>query len=203
MKSSASSRQVVDRRVARSDLLRESIPIQMKRTRRRRKFAWLPKGLQVDLRNSYVPAPSRPLHLAHQLHLGHPRPRSAASETTQNHVIYVWLDALANYMTAIGYGSEAPEDTPSSTLLARRPPPRRQRDHPLPLRLLARLPARRRDLPTAESPDHRQRLAPLRRLEDVEVPRQRRPHRNHPRRLRHLAPVGRSHGFSVPKRSFP
>ena len=26
------------------------------------------------------------------------------------HVIYVWLDALANYMTAVGYGSEAPED---------------------------------------------------------------------------------------------
>src|SRR3984957_1141852 len=26
------------------------------------------------------------------------------------HVIYVWLDALANYITAIGYGSENPED---------------------------------------------------------------------------------------------
>ena len=26
------------------------------------------------------------------------------------HVIYVWLDALANYMTAIGYGSDKPED---------------------------------------------------------------------------------------------
>ncbi len=26
------------------------------------------------------------------------------------HVIYVWLDALANYMTALGYGSDAPED---------------------------------------------------------------------------------------------
>ena len=26
------------------------------------------------------------------------------------HVIYVWLDALANYMTAIGYGSDAPAD---------------------------------------------------------------------------------------------
>ncbi len=31
-----------------------------------------------------------------------------ASGTTQNHVIYVWLDALANYMTAIGYGSDDP-----------------------------------------------------------------------------------------------
>ncbi len=28
----------------------------------------------------------------------------------QKHVIYVWLDALANYLTGIGYGSEAPED---------------------------------------------------------------------------------------------
>ena len=28
----------------------------------------------------------------------------------ESHVIYVWLDALANYMTAVGYGSESPED---------------------------------------------------------------------------------------------
>jgi methionyl-tRNA synthetase len=28
----------------------------------------------------------------------------------EKHVIYVWLDALANYITAVGYGSEAPED---------------------------------------------------------------------------------------------
>jgi methionyl-tRNA synthetase len=28
----------------------------------------------------------------------------------EGHVIYVWLDALANYMTALGYGSDAPED---------------------------------------------------------------------------------------------
>jgi methionyl-tRNA synthetase len=28
----------------------------------------------------------------------------------EKHVIYVWLDALANYMTAIGYGSEDPEE---------------------------------------------------------------------------------------------
>ena len=28
----------------------------------------------------------------------------------EQHVIYVWLDALANYMTAIGYGSDAPAD---------------------------------------------------------------------------------------------
>jgi methionyl-tRNA synthetase len=28
----------------------------------------------------------------------------------ESHVIYVWLDALANYMTAVGYGSDKPED---------------------------------------------------------------------------------------------
>jgi methionyl-tRNA synthetase len=28
----------------------------------------------------------------------------------EKHVIYVWLDALANYMTAIGYGSDKPAD---------------------------------------------------------------------------------------------
>jgi methionyl-tRNA synthetase len=28
----------------------------------------------------------------------------------EKHVVYVWLDALANYMTALGYGSEARED---------------------------------------------------------------------------------------------
>ena len=28
----------------------------------------------------------------------------------EKHVVYVWLDALANYMTAIGYGSEDPAD---------------------------------------------------------------------------------------------
>ena len=29
----------------------------------------------------------------------------------EKHVIYVWLDALANYITAIGYGSDDPKDT--------------------------------------------------------------------------------------------
>ena len=28
----------------------------------------------------------------------------------EKHVIYVWLDALANYITALGYGSDAPKD---------------------------------------------------------------------------------------------
>ena len=40
----------------------------------------------------------------------------------EKHVIYVWLDALANYITALGYGSEdaaeqspRPSKTPAST----------------------------------------------------------------------------------------
>jgi methionyl-tRNA synthetase len=37
---------------------------------------------------------------------GIPVPEPAASAAAQKHVIYVWLDALANYMTALGYGSE-------------------------------------------------------------------------------------------------
>jgi len=41
---------------------------------------------------------------------GIPVPEPAASATEKKHVMYVWLDALANYMTAVGYGSDAPED---------------------------------------------------------------------------------------------
>jgi methionyl-tRNA synthetase len=49
-------------------------------------------------------------------------------------------------MTAVGYGIDDPKRTRKSlrTVLARRPAPRRQRDHPLPLRLLARLPTGRK-----------------------------------------------------------
>jgi methionyl-tRNA synthetase len=39
---------------------------------------------------------------------GIPVPEPAASTTQKEHVIYVWFDAIANYMTAIGYGSEDP-----------------------------------------------------------------------------------------------
>ena len=39
---------------------------------------------------------------------GIPVPEPAASLTQAPHVIYVWLDALANYMTAIGYGNPDP-----------------------------------------------------------------------------------------------
>ena len=39
-----------------------------------------------------------------------PEDIQAAAQVKEPHVIYVWLDALANYMTAIGYGSDTPED---------------------------------------------------------------------------------------------
>ena len=41
---------------------------------------------------------------------GIPVPEPAASLAKQKHVIYVWLDALTNYMTAIGYGSDEPKN---------------------------------------------------------------------------------------------
>jgi len=37
-------------------------------------------------------------------------PVPGAPQTEKDHVVYVWLDALANYMTAIGYGSDDPAD---------------------------------------------------------------------------------------------
>jgi methionyl-tRNA synthetase len=43
---------------------------------------------------------------------GVPVPEPPASATEKKHVMYVWLDALANYMTAIGYGAD---DDPSLT----------------------------------------------------------------------------------------
>ena len=58
----------------------------------------------------------------------------------EKHVVYVWLDALANYITALGYGSDDP-DRPGALrkILACRHAPHRQRNQPLPLRLLARV----------------------------------------------------------------
>jgi methionyl-tRNA synthetase len=61
----------------------------------------------------YVPGALKDLSISRSSFTwGIPVPESVqkAAGTTQNHVIYVWLDALANYMTAIGYGSDAPAD---------------------------------------------------------------------------------------------
>ena len=57
----------------------------------------------------YVPGNLRDLSVSRSSFTwGIPVPEPAASQTKQKHVIYVWLDALANYMTAVGYGSDDP-----------------------------------------------------------------------------------------------
>jgi len=59
----------------------------------------------------YVPGALKDLSISRSSFTwGVPVPEPAASETKEKHVIYVWLDALANYMTAVGYGSDAPAD---------------------------------------------------------------------------------------------
>ncbi|WP_260705995.1 methionine--tRNA ligase subunit beta [Edaphobacter flagellatus] len=59
----------------------------------------------------YIPGALKDLSISRSsFDWGIPVPEPAASTTQKKHVIYVWLDALANYMTAIGYGSDKPED---------------------------------------------------------------------------------------------
>ena len=52
----------------------------------------------------------------------------------ERHVFYVWYDALINYLTAIGYGSD---ERAVRGVVAGGPPPDRQGDHPVPLRVVA------------------------------------------------------------------
>ncbi len=62
-----------------------------------------------DLGNAYVPGALRDLSVSRSSFTwGIPVPDAIqqAAGVTGKHVIYVWLDALANYMTAIGYGSD-------------------------------------------------------------------------------------------------
>jgi methionyl-tRNA synthetase len=55
----------------------------------------------------YVPGTLKDLSISRSSFTwGIPVPEPAASAASQKHVIYVWLDALANYMTALGYGSD-------------------------------------------------------------------------------------------------
>jgi len=61
--------------------------------------------------HNYVPGNLRDLSVSRSSFTwGIPVPEPAASATEKKHVMYVWLDALANYMTAVGYGSDTPED---------------------------------------------------------------------------------------------
>ncbi len=69
---------------------------------------------------SYVPGALKDLSLSGKSYLPGALKDLSISRTSfkwgipvpgdEAHVIYVWLDALANYMTAIGYGSDNPED---------------------------------------------------------------------------------------------
>ena len=59
----------------------------------------------------YLPGALRDLSVSRSSFTwGIPVPEPAASATTKKHVMYVWLDALANYITAIGYGSDDPAE---------------------------------------------------------------------------------------------
>ncbi|SEC48994.1 methionyl-tRNA synthetase [Terriglobus roseus] len=63
--------------------------------------------LLSDTGVAYVPGAVKDLSVSRtSFDWGIPVPDIAASETSQKHVIYVWLDALANYMTAVGYGDD-------------------------------------------------------------------------------------------------
>jgi methionyl-tRNA synthetase len=62
-------------------------------------------------RNAYLPGALKDLSVSRSSFTwGIPVPEPAASAAKEKHVIYVWLDALANYMTAIGYGSDDPNE---------------------------------------------------------------------------------------------
>jgi methionyl-tRNA synthetase len=64
-----------------------------------------------DLGTPYVPGAVKDLSVSRtSFDWGIPVPSPAADTTTQKHVIYVWLDALANYMTAVGYGGDTDDD---------------------------------------------------------------------------------------------
>jgi methionyl-tRNA synthetase len=56
---------------------------------------------------AYIPGALKDLSISRSsFDWGIPVPEPAASESKQKHVIYVWLDALANYMTALGFGQD-------------------------------------------------------------------------------------------------
>ena len=65
-----------------------------------------------DMGHAYVPGTVRDLSVSRSSFTwGIPVPEAIQreAEVTGNHIIYVWLDALANYMTAVGYGDPSPE----------------------------------------------------------------------------------------------
>ena len=81
---------------------------------------------------------------------------------TPRHVTYVWFDALTNYITAVGYGS----DEERFEHVVAGPPRHRQGHPPVPLRLLAGDAAVGRPRPARAG--RRARVPPRRRREDVQ-----------------------------------
>ncbi len=66
----------------------------------------------TELKELYVPGAVRDLSVSRSSFTwGIPVPEAIQREAnvTGNHIIYVWLDALANYMTAVGYGGPSLE----------------------------------------------------------------------------------------------
>ncbi len=98
--------------------LRGNVPADCATCRRchseRRNLSEQPQTSESNLRFSakgtpYVPGALKDLSISRSsFDWGIPVPEPAASTTQKKHVIYVWLDALANYMTAVGYGSDDP-----------------------------------------------------------------------------------------------
>ena len=65
---------------------------------------------QTAAGQAYVPGALKNLSVSRSSFTwGIPVPEPAASLTQAPHIIYVWLDALANYMSAVGYGDDSAE----------------------------------------------------------------------------------------------
>ena len=86
------------------------------------------RGGQLRLRR-----PARPVDLADLV-----RPGACRCPTIPAHVMYVWVDALTNYLTGVGYPGHRLRAVPP--VLARRSAHDRQGHHPVPHRLLAGVP---------------------------------------------------------------
>jgi methionyl-tRNA synthetase len=96
-----------------AEALKEGFDLQGAHSKKEIKNASIAAGrLKGDVRlsskgNPYLPGALKDLSISRSSFTwGIPVPEPAASDAAQKHVIYVWLDALANYMTALGYGSE-------------------------------------------------------------------------------------------------
>ena len=88
-----------------------------------------PGGRSATRRSASSGRPAGLLDQPHVAHVGRAR-----CPWDERHVTYVWFDALTNYITAVGYGTD---DDAVRARGGRATPPHRQGHPPLPLRLLA------------------------------------------------------------------